>query len=214
MMMTKQSVVVVDEHVSTREMLSLVLAAEGAYDLIGQAGTGLAAVRLCRELKPRLVILDLALPELSGVEVLLRLRAESRETRVLIFTGTQHRDLTLRGLQARPHGFVHKRDTLATLREALRAVAKGCVYLTPFATALLDQQAAAAAPAWERLTEREREVLQMVAEGLKSKEMAGRLALSCKTVEHHRTHLMEKLNLHDIASLTRFAVRQGLVAVE
>ncbi len=208
------SVVIVDHHVSVRQMLSVVLSREEVFEVVAEAGTGVEALKVCRRVKPRLVILDLVLPELSGIEVLRAVRAESRETRVLIYTGSHHDELILRVLKERPHGFVHKEDTLATLREALRAVSNGCSYLTPFATDLLDQRVGNEKLGIEALTARERAVLQMVAEGLSSKEVASRLALSTKTVEYHRGQLMHKLGVHEVAGLTRCAVRHGLVSID
>ena len=209
----KTRVVVVDDHVSVRQMLAVVLDREGPYDVVGEAGTGFEALKVCRKLKPRLIILDLVLPELNGVEVLRTLRAEMRESRFMVYSGTLSRVLIVEALQARPHGFVHKSDALATFCEALRAVAGGCSYFTPFATKFMDQERGVSAAA-SLLTERERAVLQMVAEGRTNKEMAERLVLSAKTVEHHRAHVMEKLGVRDVAGLTRVAIRQGLVPLD
>ena len=209
----KTRVVTIDSHVSIRQMLGIMLSGEGPYEVVGEARTGFEALKVCAKARPRLVILDLALPEMNGLEVLRRLWAESREVRVLVYSGVENRELILETLRERPHGFVHKRDALATLREALRTVTAGGTFLTPFATDLLDS-ARGLEPARLVLTEREREVLQMVAEGMSNKEMADRLHLSAKTVEHHRAHLMEKLGLHDVARLTRYAVRHGLVPAE
>lgn len=209
----KTSVVIADEHVSVRQMLAGVLKAEGRYEVVGHAGTGLETLRVCRRLKPRLVILDLLLPEMSGVEVLREIRAEARETRLLVFSRSNNREMILAALQARPHGFVRKSDSLETLHEALRAVAAGGSYLTAFATALLDSHPRGG----ERdavLTPREVAVLQMIGEGRGTKEMATLLALSEKTVDHYRTNLMRKLDVHCIARLTQVAIRRGLVTLD
>jgi DNA-binding NarL/FixJ family response regulator len=128
---------------------------------------------------------------------------------VLIYSGTLNQTLVANALRARPHGFVHKEDSLPSLLEALRTVAQGGSYLTPFATALAEQ-AENASPV-TKLSPRERTVLQLVAEGCSSKQIGDRLGISAKTVEHHRTALMQKLDVHDVASLTRLAVREGLV---
>src|SRR6187402_1728899 len=109
----KNRVVVVDGHVSIRQMLALVLNAEGPYEVVGEAGTGFEALKVCRKWKPQLVILDLALREMNGVEVLRTLRNELRETRFMVYSGTPCRELIVEALQARPHGFVHKSDALA-----------------------------------------------------------------------------------------------------
>jgi DNA-binding NarL/FixJ family response regulator len=205
--------VLVDDYNSVRQMLGLVLEREGGYTLAGEARTGFEALKICARVRPRMVILDLALPELNGLELLRRLRADSRDVRVLVYTGTDNREMILETLRERPHGFVHKRDPLAILREALLTVTSGGSFLTPFATDLLDA-ARGTQPAAKPLSERERSVLQMVAEGMSNKEMASRLGIAPKTVEHHRATLMEKLDLHDVARLTRYALRMGVVAAD
>ena len=172
----KTNVVLVDDYNSVRQMLALVLEREGGYEVVGEARTGFEALKVCARVKPRLVVLDLSLPELNGLEVLRRLRADSRDVRVLVYTGTDNRELILETLRERPHGFVHKRDPLAILREALRTVSSGGSFLTPFATELLDTAHGSAA-AGPRLTDRERAVLQMVAEGMRNKETAERLGI-------------------------------------
>ena len=209
----KNRVVVVDDHASIRQMLGIVLAREGPYEMVGEAGTGFEALKVCRRVKPQIVVMDLVLPELNGVEVLRAIRAEMRETRCIVYSGTLNRNLIVEALQARPHGFVHKTDALPTFCEALRAVAAGCSYFTPFATKLMDEdRQTGATPA--HLTDRERAVLQMIAEGMSNKEMASRFSIAPKTVEHHRAQVMQKLGMHDVATLTRYAVRLGLVPVE
>ncbi len=212
----KTKVVVVDDHASIRHMLALVLTREGPFEIVGEAGTGFEALRLCRRVKPQLVIQELVLPELNGVEVLRTLRKELRETRFLVYSGTLNRGLIVEALRERPHGFVHKTDALATFCEALRAVTRGCVYLTPFATRHMDdaRESDESGGVGSKLTDRERAVLQMIAEGMSNKEMASRFSIATKTVEHHRAQVMQKLGLHDVARLTRYAVRLGLVGVE
>jgi DNA-binding NarL/FixJ family response regulator len=207
------NVVLVDDYCSVRQMLALVLEREGGYAVVGEARTGFEALKVCARVRPRLVILDLALPELNGLEVLRHLWMDSREVRVLVYSGVENRELILETLRERPHGFVHKRDELLTLREALRTVTAGGSFLTPFATELLDA-ARGTGPVRPVLTVRERAVLQMVAEGMSNKAMADRLGIAAKTVEHHRATLMEKLDLHDVARLTRYAVRLGMVPGE
>jgi DNA-binding NarL/FixJ family response regulator len=209
----KTPVVLVDDHLSLRQMLIRVLEADGTFEVVGHAGSGVEGLKLCRQLQPKVIILDLMLPELSGVELLTTLREERRDARFLVYSGTLNQSLVLSALRARPHGFVHKEDSLTTLMDALRAVANGGTYLTSFATQLAESIGSCESPL-DRLSNREREVLQLVAEGCSSKAIASRLSIANKTVEHHRTSLMQKLGLHDIASLTRLAVREGLVRVE
>jgi DNA-binding NarL/FixJ family response regulator len=209
----KTSVVLIDDHVSVREMLAQILVGEGSYSVLGEAATGFEALKICRKHRPRLIVLELIIPELSGVELIRALRDEMSEARVLVYSRAQNRQLIVEALRARPHGFVHKSDALATFSEALGAVTRGCSYFTPFATRMLDS-VRADVEAEPVLSGRERAVLQMIAEGLSSKEMADRLEIAPKTVEHHRSHLMEKLGVHHVAGLTRYAMRLGIVGAE
>jgi DNA-binding NarL/FixJ family response regulator len=209
----KKRVVVIDDHASIRQMLAIVLAREGPYEMVGEAGNGFEALKVCRKHKPDIVVLDLVLPELNGVEVLRTVRTEFRQTRCMVYSGTLNRSLIVEALQARPHGFIHKTDALSTFCEALKAVANGCSYFTPFATKLMDDERQVSTTS-ARLTDRERAVLQMIAEGMSNKEMASRFSIAPKTVEHHRAQVMQKLGLHNVATLTRYAVRLGLVPNE
>lgn len=208
----KTRLVLVDDHVSLRQMMATILAHDGEYEIVGQAGDGLEALRLCREVLPDVVILDLVLPELCGMEVLRRLRAESPRTRVLVYTGTLNQVQIVQTLQLRPHGFVEKGDSLDTLRECLRAVSAGRLYFSRLASALLSDVRKAGEG--QSLTPREQEVLRLVAESRSSKQIATQLGIAVKTVENHRAKLMDKLHKHDIAALTRYAIQTGLVAVK
>jgi DNA-binding NarL/FixJ family response regulator len=205
----KTRVLVVDDQISVRQMVAELIAREGGYHVVGEGTTGFEGVRLFRALGPEMVIAALALPEMDGAEMIRAMREERRAARILIYSGTRKADLIQAALAARPHGFVHKTDSLATLREGLAAVARGCSFFTPFATRLMDLPVRAVV-----LTGRERTVLQMVAEGMSTKQVAGRLSIAPKTVEHYRTAVMQKLGLRDVASLTRYAVRCGLVEAE
>ena len=208
----KTRIMVVDDHVSTRQMICALLPKEGPYEIVAEAGTGLEAITLCRELKPQLVVLDLVLPEMSGGAVLRYLRDKAKETRTLVYSRTREREVILEALQSMPHGFVLKHDPWRDFCDALRRVSGGCRYCTSFAAGLLDE----INPGTESrlLTEREMTVLQMVAESRGNKEIAARLKISTKTVEHHRANLMQKLSLRDVAALTRYAIKLGLVGLD
>src|SRR3954470_18409127 len=170
----KTRVVVVEDHVGVRQMMGILLEREGPYERVGEAGTGFDALRTCRKLKPDLVILDLVLPELNGLEVLRTLRAEELKTRFLVYSGVSSGEMIREALRARPHGFVHKTDQWSVFWEALRMVSAGGVYLSPFAASMMDHLQAD--PLADRsLSARERTVLQMIAEGMSNKEMADRL---------------------------------------
>ncbi len=203
------TVVLVDDHDSLRGMLRLILNLEGGFEVVGEAGSGLEAMKVCRAARPQIVILDLKLPELNGTHLIRLLRQEPWEVRVLVYTGSADEALMLEALAESPHGFVRKEDSLPELRAALKAVVAGARLLSPWASRLMPSKAD---DALRKLTPSERAVLQMLAEGLHTKEVAEALGASVKTVEHHRQHLRDKLGLHDVAALTRFAIRHRMVA--
>jgi DNA-binding NarL/FixJ family response regulator len=207
----KVRVLLVDDHISIRQMLAFILPREGPYEIVGEVSTGTEAIERCRELQPRLVVLDLLLPEMSGVEVVRQIRQELRETKMLVYSGTTSDNLIAEAMSARPHGFVHKEDTLQVFREALRAVSEGRNYFTQVAADCTERCNTAKA---NMLTERERVVLQLVAQGRTTKEIAELLCMAVKTVETHRSNMCAKLDIHDVASLTRFAVRHGFVSID
>ena len=200
-------VVLVDDHVSLREMLRVVLGIEGGCEIVGEATSGIEALKICRATKPALVILDLALPELSGTHLLRLLQRESWDVRVLVYTGATDQQMMREALAEGPHGFVRKEDSLQELRTALKAVIAGARHLSPWTSRLLPQKVD---EAMRRLTAMERAILHMVAEGLQTKEIADAMGSTVKTVEHHRQHLRDKLGLHDAVALTRFAMQQRM----
>jgi DNA-binding NarL/FixJ family response regulator len=206
-------VLVIDDQISVREMLAIVLEREVEFSVGGAAASGFEGLRLFRKLRPALVVAALALPEMNGAEMIAAMREEQPKVRIMIYSGSRNRELIDAGLAAGAHGFVHKTEPLETLRAGFLAVARGSSFFGPFATRALDELRASRRVAGG-LTSRQRLVLQMVAEGLSTKQVAGRLSLAPKTVEHYRTQLMQKLGLRDVASLTRYAVRCGLVEAE
>ncbi len=206
------SLVVVDGHPAVRQMMGPALGER--YRVVAEAGTGVEAMKLLQTIMPTVVILDLVLPEASGLGVLRYLRGLDRGPRVVIFSGSRNEDLAVEALRMGPQGFVHRGNSFATLRAALDVVAQGGTYFCPFATRLLDARRGQSTCGWDDLTERERVVLQLVAEGSSSKEVASRLELSPKTVEHYRSKVMQKLGCREVTALTRYAVRRGLVALE
>jgi len=206
-------IVVVDDHASIRDMLAWILMREKCYEVIGEAGSGIEAIKVCRACKPDLLILDLVLPCISGIEVLRRVRKEMPHVKVLIYSGTCNSALIREALWEGPHGYVEKLEGLAILRKAIATVAAGGNYYSADASQML-RGSMGAKPAETGLSPREREVLQLVAEGRSSKEISGLLNVATKTVENHRANLMQKLNMHDVASLVLYAARRGMVAVE
>ncbi len=206
------TVVVVDGLAGVRQMVAPALG--GDYQVVAEAGTGVEAMRILKTVIPKVVILDLILPELSGLSVLQYLLGVERGPRVVIFSATRHEDLVVEALRMRPHGYVHRGNAFDTLIMALETVTRGGTYFCPFATQALDSRRGQGVSGWDDLSERERAVALLVAEGLSSKEAARRLNLSPKTVEHYRGRVMQKLGCREVTALTRYAVRRGLVSLE
>lgn len=200
-----------DAHVPIREMVACVLAQEGGFTVAHQTSSGIEALRILSEDTPDLIIFDLTLAEQNGVECLRFLRENGLATKTLIFTGCHSRELLSEALAARPDGFVHKSDPLPIFRKALRAVAAGSRHLTPFATAIVEDLPRALWPAWRTLSRNERAVLQMIAEGASSRQAAGRLGVSPRTVELCRRQILQKLGLPDGPAITRYALDRGLL---
>lgn len=200
---------IVDPHTSVRELVGLLIARELDLEVVGGAESGRDGLHLCEKQRADLVIFELALPELCGIEMLRRLRMKRHVVRTLVYSGAPL-EMQCRGLLVRPDGFVLKSDPLKTLKEAVQLVADGGVYLSMSLGRLWTAMHSNGA-CNQALTGREREIVQMVAESRSSKEIAAQLGLSSKTIENHRAHIMQKLNLHDVAALTRFAIREGIV---
>jgi DNA-binding NarL/FixJ family response regulator len=208
----KKRIVIVDGHASIRELLTEVISRDRNYKVVGQAGSGTEAIAMCANARPDLVVLDLLLPELCGVEVIRRLRAQHAPPRVLIYTGTVCKETIVEALRCRPDGFVEKSQPLRFLFDGMRAVLTGCRYFAPYASALLHDALNPECESME-LSQREREILQLTADGLSSKEIATRLDIATRTVENHRQRMMAKLGVHNVAGLIRHAMRIGMVGV-
>jgi DNA-binding NarL/FixJ family response regulator len=208
-----KSIVIVEDQTAIREMLAEILRIDPAYKIIGECGEGQQACELCLELKPDLIVLDARLPGLSGVDILRRISKPLKNTRVLVFSAYESPALVREMLEAGAHGFVEKTAGLSEFKKGLETIANGGTYFGPGVAALLRNVVANNTPTTgiDKLTDREREILKLVAESHSTKEIAEKLVISVKTVDNHRTNLMRKLNLHDVASLTRYALEIGLV---
>lgn len=201
-----------DAHTGIRQMLGLMLEEEGHW-VVGQAESGLTACALLDKTPADLVILDLLLAELSGLDVLRHLKALAHPPRVIVFTTSQHVSLLGEAHRTRPEGFVHKADLLPGIREGLRKVALGGQYYSPFITNLLRHSPAGYPAAWRDLSRNERAVLQMTAEGHSSRDVAERLHVQPRTVDTYRRKMMRKLGLADKPAVARYAEALGLLPV-
>jgi DNA-binding NarL/FixJ family response regulator len=206
-------IVIVEDHTAIREMLAEILRVDPAYKIVGESGEGQQACQLCLDLKPDLIVLDARLPGLSGVDILRRIGKQLKNTRVLVFSAYESPALVREMLEAGAHGFVEKTAGLGEFKKGLETIAAGGTYFGPGVAALLRTVVASknANTGIEVLTDREREILKLVAESHSTKEIAQKLGISVKTVDNHRTNLMRKLDLHDVASLTRYSLEIGLI---
>ncbi len=204
-------IVIADDHTVVRQGLRALLERE-QFSVVGEAGDGQEAVRLVEKLKPAVAVLDVAMPVLNGIDAAREISRLNPRTKTILLTMLTEDHYVLESLRAGVKGYVLKSNSSEELVDAIRDACDGKVYLTPAAsTAVVQAFVALSAAAPPELTEREREVLQLIAEGKTSKEIAGKLGITWRTAESHRTHLMEKLGIHDIAGLVRYAIRHGLI---
>ena len=210
--MKRIRILLVDDHALVRQGFKMILGAQADMEIVGEAGNGREAIQLAEELRPDIVVMDVAMPELNGIEATRRLVAALPHTRVVALSMHKDSVYVRETLRAGARGYLLKDSPAGDLVTAVRSVASGESYLSPaVSNAVLDDYRRHVTNPIDLLTTREREVLQMLAEGKTNKEIAVVLNLSVYTVDAHRGRIMEKLNLHSINELVRFAVRAGLV---
>jgi DNA-binding NarL/FixJ family response regulator len=215
--MKRISVLLVDDHEVVRQGLRALLGAEEDMEVVGEAENGRQAVRLAGEMRPDVVIMDVAMPMLNGLEATRQIVRSLPETRVLVLSTYGQEDYVRQVTRAGAAGYLIKHTAADELLKAIRQVHDGNAYFSPGITQSLRERGRESV---ERetdsttavaLTSREAEVLQLIAEGFANKQVASELGISVKTVEKHRQQVMNKLKIHDIAGLTRYAVHNGLV---
>jgi DNA-binding NarL/FixJ family response regulator len=209
-------VLIADDHALVRDGVRALLSTAGDIEVTAEAGDGAAAVERVREAQPDVVLLDIAMPGLGGLGAVPLIQREAPRARILILTQYEHPDYIRRFLRLGVSGYVLKKTAGAELVSAIRAAFRGGLVLDPSIArdVLREQEAAAAEPSgdpYDTLTERERQVLKLVAEGRSNKEIASLLDISVKTAMTHREHVMQKLDLHNRTDLTRFALRRGII---
>jgi len=214
----KQRVLLADDHAVVRKGLRFVLSREPAVDVVGEAGDGNEAVKLAAELRPDIAILDIAMPHLNGIEATERIVKENPRTAVLILSVHADEGYVLRTLTAGAKGYLLKESAEDDILQAVRTVAEGRPFFSPtIAATLLEDyvrqlKQRGLQDSYELLTTREREILQLLAEGKTNKDIANLLNLSTYTVETHRANLMQKLDLHNTAELVLYAVRKRIIS--
>ena len=210
--MKRTRILLVDDHAVVRQGFKMILSAQSDMEIVGEAGNGREAVELAGQLKPDVVLMDVAMPELNGIEATRRLVASDPHVRVIALSMHKDNVYVREILRAGARGYLLKDSGAGDLVTAIRAVASGESYLSPaVSNAVLDDYRRHVTNPIDLLSSREREVLQMLAEGKTNKEIAVVLNLSVYTVDAHRGRIMEKLNVHSINELVRFAVRNGLI---
>jgi DNA-binding NarL/FixJ family response regulator len=212
--MDKIRVLIADDHAIVREGICLLLARHKDIEVVGQATDGRQAVARVAELRPDVVLMDITMPEMNGLEATQEIHKKFPATRVLVLTQHENKEFIFPLLRAGAAGYIFKRARAQELIGAIRAVFAQGAYLPPeVAHAVVDAlaQTPGEARAGSILSEREKEIVRLVAEGLSSREIAERLTISAKTVETHRANVMEKIGAHTTAELIKYAIREGLV---
>lgn len=211
-------ILIVDDHALVREGIRHVLSSEPDFEIVGEAAGGEAAVMLAESLAPDIVILDLSMPDLPGLEAARRIRQRAPHTAILVLSIHDHQEYVLKSIEAGTQGYLRKDSSPTELRNAIRAVHGGGTFFSAPVARNLSIALGRRAPdenvgaRSESLTPRERHVLVEIAQGRTNKEIAGRLGVSVRTVESHRESLLKKLDVRGTAGLTRFAIEEGLLA--
>lgn len=216
--MTRQRILLADDHQLVRSGMRALLQTLPDVEIVGETGDGREAIELVQAQAPNLVLMDIAMPGLNGLEATARIVKEFPRTRVIILSMHANEEYVLRALRAGASGYLLKNAATAELELALRAVARGETWLSPEISRHVIEEylggRVESASSLAQLTPRQREILQLIAEGQSTKQIAARLEVSIKTVETHRAQLMERLGIHDLAGLVRYAVHHGLVRTD
>ena len=207
----------VDDHAVVRSGLKMLLASEADVEIVGEAGSGSEAVSAAGSARPDVILMDIGLPDMTGIEAARIIKSQFPKIAIVALTIHEDEEYFFKMLEAGASGYVPKRAAPEELRTAIRAAALGEVYLYPSLAKLLvkdylsQEHAAEHKPTLDGLTEREQEVLSLLAEGAANDRIAGSLVISPKTVERHRENIMRKLNLHSRSELVRYAIRKGII---
>lgn len=215
MLGSRTTILLADDHSLVRAGIRALLDNIGTVEVVAETGDGRQVLRLVKEHQPRLVLLDIAMPSLNGLEAAARIHRDFPDTSVIMLSMHANEEYVLQALRAGASGYLVKDAATAELEIALRSVINGKTYLSPsISKTLIDEylgNSAKARSPLERLTARQREILQLVAEGRTTRQIAELLSVSVKTVETHRAQLMDRLEIRDIPGLVRYAIRTGLI---
>lgn len=211
----ERTLLLVDDHALVRQGLAALLAKSGKFRIAGEAQNGREAIELAEKLKPDMIIMDVFMPDLNGLEATRRIKAQNPQIRILALTLQKDMALLKKLMDAGASGYILKENAPQELLEAVDMILSGKTYISKSfsedAVELFSVKKLRKKESSELLTPREREIVQLIAEGKASKEIAAHLNISVKTVETHRMHIMEKLDIHNVAELVRYAIRAGIV---
>jgi len=219
-MSPKYRIVIAEDHTILREGLCSLLSSHPEFEIVGEAEDGREAIQCVEKYKPDLILTDLSMPRMNGMEAIQEIKTRNPQTKVLVLTVHKAEEYILSTLKAGADGYLLKDSTHAELVMAVKKVLSGKPYISSEVSEkviegyLEGKKTIKSKTSFETLTSREREILKLIAEGHKNKEIAEELCISVKTVEKHRANLMEKLDLHSIQALTAFAIGKGLVSKE
>jgi DNA-binding NarL/FixJ family response regulator len=209
-------VLLAEDHTLVRAGIRSLLDSFPDIEVVAEAGNGREAIKLVRELEPQVVLMDISMPELNGMEATARITKQSPGVKVLMLSMHNDEEYVAQSLKAGARGYLVKDAATKELETAIATLVRGEIYISKSVSmAAVDKlMGESGASALDSLTSRQREILQMVAEGHGTRDIANRLSLSVKTVETHRTHLMDRLGIHDVAGLVKFAIKSGLIPPE
>lgn len=211
-------ILLADDHNVLREGMRLLLERQPGFEVVGEASDGRETLRLVQELSPNVVVMDIAMPNLNGIEATRRIAENFPRTAVVILSMHHDESYVLRSLKAGARAYLLKDALKTEMIAAIQAVAGGKSYFSPKVSQILQEDYVETLgrrggdDSFELLTDREHEILQLIAEGKTNKEVANLLALSVHTVDTHRTHILQKLNLHSVPELILYAVRKGIIS--
>jgi len=217
--MGKIRVLVVDDHTIVRDGICALLALAPDIEVVGEAANGKDALEMAHQLSPDVVLMDIAMPVMGGLEATRRIRKELTKIKVLALTQYEDREYVLPAIEAGASGFISKNAASSDLTTGIRSVYRGDSFLSPSVARVVVQDYQRGGNAkkgddpYAELTDREREILKLLAEGYTTQEIAGTLVISPKTVEGHRTNLMSKLNIHNRVELVKYALRKGIITI-
>jgi len=216
-MSEKHRIIIAEDHTILREGLRALLSSDPELEVVGEAEDGQEAIRVVEKSKPGLVLMDLSMPRMNGMDAIKEIKKRSPDTKVLVLTVHKTDEYILATLQAGADGYVLKDSTNVELRMAIKNVLNGKFFISPGVSGKLiegylqNKRPLKPSTPWETLTSREKGILKLIAEGYKNKEIADFLCISVKTVEKHRANLMQKLDLHSVSTLTALAIEKGLI---